>query len=101
LGCVHLKKDGKNLHLGLLTVSPEEQGKGIGKQLLKAAEEEAKKSDCEYIQMEVISVRKELIEWYFRNGYMKTGAARPFEKNSCFGIPKLPLEFIELEKLVE
>src|SRR6187431_2862367 len=43
-GCVYLKKKGDALYLGMLTVSPELQAKGIGKQLLTAAETHAKQT---------------------------------------------------------
>src|ERR1700759_310499 len=36
LGCVHLKQEGNKIYLGMLTVSPQLQGKGIGKILLAA-----------------------------------------------------------------
>lgn len=41
-GCVYLQKQGSQMYLGMLTVSPLHQGAGIGKQLLKAAESFAK-----------------------------------------------------------
>jgi ribosomal protein S18 acetylase RimI-like enzyme len=98
LGCVHLRKDGEQLYLGMLTVNPEIQGKGIGKQLLLAAEEEARKQKCGAIYMTVISVRKELIAWYIRHGYVDTGIRKPFRGQ---GIPKMPLEFVVLRKMIE
>jgi ribosomal protein S18 acetylase RimI-like enzyme len=83
----------------MLTVRPHLQGKGIGKQLLKAAEEEASKQKCTSIFMTVISVREELIEWYVRNGYQLTGERKPFAFNDPrFGQPKMKLEFVVLEK---
>jgi len=99
LACVELKKEGHQLYLGMLTVKPNLQGKGIGKQLLKAAEEEAVKQQCASVFMTVISVRKELIDWYVRNGYQLTGERKPFAFNDPrFGQPKMKLEFVVLEK---
>lgn len=99
LGCVELKKDSDKLYLGMLTVKPNLQGKGIGKQLLKAAEEEAIKQNCASVFMTVISMRKELIDWYVRNGYQLTGERKPFAFNDPrFGQPKMELEFVVLEK---
>jgi len=83
----------------MLTVRPYLQGKGIGKQMLKAAEEEAKKKGITSIFMTVISVRKELIDWYVRHGYVATGEKKPFAfSDPRFGQPKQQLEFIVLEK---
>lgn len=99
LACVELKNEHGKLYLGMLTVKPSLQGKGIGKILLKAAEEEARNQKCTSIFMTVISVRKELIEWYERHGYKATGEKKPFAFNDPrFGQPKQPLEFIVLEK---
>ena len=99
LACVELKKESDKLYLGMLTVKPMLQGKGIGKELLKAAEEEAKKQKCTSIFMTVISVRQELIDWYTRHGYQLTGERKPFAFNDPrFGQPKMKLEFIVLEK---
>jgi ribosomal protein S18 acetylase RimI-like enzyme len=95
VACVHLRKDEDQLYLGMLTVSPDLQAKGIGKQLLLTAEDEARKRDCEAIYMTVISVRKELIEWYQRHGYVDTGIREPFHGT---GDPKMPLEFVVLRK---
>jgi len=97
-GCVYLQKKGGKLYLGMLTVSPELQAKGIGKQLLAAAENRAKKVSCNCIQMTVISVRKELIAWYERHGYAATGETAPFPTDPKFGLPKQSLEFIVMEK---
>jgi ribosomal protein S18 acetylase RimI-like enzyme len=95
VGCVHLRKDDDELYLGMLTVSPDLQAKGIGKQLLLAAEDEARKRNCRAIYMTVISARKELIAWYQRHGYVDTGERKPFRGE---GIPKTHLEFVVLRK---
>jgi hypothetical protein len=51
--------------------------------------------------MTVISVRKELIAWYKRNGYTDTGAKEPFPISDVHvSISELPLEFIVLEKRI-
>jgi len=101
IGCVRIKKNGEKLYLGLLTVSPELQGKGLGKQLMQFAEAQAKNLRCAVVYMTVISVRDTLIEWYERHGYRQTGEKLPFHNDDPrFGIPKMPLEFIVLEKTV-
>src|SRR3954447_13154744 len=67
IGCVNLQQHGDKLYLGMFSVNPQLQGGGIGKQLLKAAEEYAKALHCTAIYMSVISVRTELIQWYERH----------------------------------
>ena len=97
-GCVFLRKDKERLYLGMLCVSPLSQAKGIGKELIRRAEEHAKEVDCSSVYMSVISIRYELINWYERRGYSKTGETTPFLVDERFGIPTQPLEFVILEK---
>lgn len=98
-GCVSLENKGNTLYLGMLTVSPDIQAQGIGKQLLQAAEEFAKAHGCRKITMTVLSTRHELIAFYERRGYQPTGETHPFPMNDPnFGLPKQALEFIGMEK---
>ncbi|MCU7548658.1 GNAT family N-acetyltransferase [Chitinophagaceae bacterium LB-8] len=98
LGCVYLHHYQDEMYLGMLTVSPESQASGIGKQLLEASEEYARQEDCKAITMTVISIRNELIAWYERRGFHLTGEKQPFPNDPRFGIPKQPLEFVVMKK---
>ncbi|MBD2752471.1 GNAT family N-acetyltransferase [Spirosoma validum] len=100
LGCVALETKGQDLYLGMLTVSPEAQTSGIGKKIVASAEQIAREQDYRAITMTVIAVRHELIAWYERRGYQATGEKRPFPDDPRFGLPKQPLEFIVMEKLM-
>ena len=98
-GCVYLKKQDKSLYLGMLTVRPDIQAQGIGKNLLNAAEDYAKELGLNSIIMTVISVRHELIDWYRRRGYQLTGERKAFPSSDPrFGLPKQDLEFVVLSK---
>ena len=99
-GSVYLEKKNNKMYLGMLTVSPMLQAKGIGKKLLFTAEEYAREQNCSAMQMTVISVRNELINWYERHGYYKTGETQPFPDDEKFGIQKQPLQFVVMEKEV-
>ena len=98
IGCVYLHKQENKMYLGMLTVSPELQDRGIGKELLKVAEAYALTKSCFYMVMTVITLRNELIKWYERRGYRDTGERKPFPGDPRFGIPKQPLEFLVMEK---
>lgn len=101
IGCVYLKKepDG-SCYLGMLTVDPARQAGGIGKLIMAHADALAREWNCRRMRMTVISVRRELIEYYERRGYAKTGASEPFPENDPkFGLPKVRgLTFVELAK---
>lgn len=98
-GCVYLEKQNEKIYLGMLSVSPDKQARGIGKKLLSASEEYTKKMNCKSIIMNVISVRHELISWYERHGYKNNGDRKPFPVETKFGVPTQLLEFVVLEKI--
>lgn len=100
LGNIYLEKQNKKLYLGLFSVSPEAQAQGIGKQLLKVADEYAREQNCSSIYMTVISARHELIAWYMRHGYVPTGESKPFAVDEKFGKPTQPFELIVLQKIL-
>ncbi|MGC4034328.1 MAG: GNAT family N-acetyltransferase [Chitinophagaceae bacterium] len=98
--CVNLQQKDNSVYLGMLSVSPLAQGAGIGKKLLKAAEEFAASQKCDRIYMTVITLRTELINWYKRHGYVDTGERKPFVEDAISGKHLQPLEFMVLEKLL-
>jgi GNAT superfamily N-acetyltransferase len=104
VGCVALERfsdaRGKGCYLGMLTVKPTLQGKGLGKVLLGRAEEFARAGDATRMALGVIQLRPELMAWYERNGYVRTGETKPFPYNDpAAGTPKRPdLHFVLFEK---
>ena len=98
LGCVNLQQQGGRLYLGMFAVDPATQGMGIGKALLAAADAHARTTGSRSIYMTVISVRKELIDWYLRHGYNDTGERKPFPEDGLTGKHLQTLEFAVLEK---
>ena len=99
-GCVYLEQQDKTLYLGMLTVKPDLQGKGLGAKLMEASEDRASKLGCQKIRMTVITDRDELIAYYKRKGFEDSGKRAPFPNDPKFGIPKKPLEFMVMEKII-
>ena len=99
-GCVYLEMRSPKLYVGMFSVSPVLQAKGIGRELLQAAEGYAKQINCAVLTMTVISTRLELISWYERRGFKATGETQPFHDGTKFGIPKAHIELIVMEKVV-
>jgi GNAT superfamily N-acetyltransferase len=100
-GCVHLEKEASgSCYLGMLTVDPARQAGGIGKQLMAHSEEIARRWGCARMRILVIAGRGELLRFYERRGYARTGATEPFpEDDPRSGIPKVKgLKFVELVK---
>ena len=99
---VCLEKDADAAHVGMFVVNPAMQGLGIGKQLLTYAESYARQHwAVRRFLMHVISVRHELIAFYERRGYRRTGSMRLFPVNPEMWQPKLgTLQLETLEKII-
>lgn len=90
-GCVQISdQGGGTAYLGLLSIAPERQAQGLGRVLIAAAEEEAKRAfGAAVMEMTVIRQREELVAYYERRGYARTGEERPFPLDDPrFGVPK-------------
>lgn len=88
LACCHLEKTGDACYFGMFSVSPTLQGGGIGKQLMQEAERMARDWQCTAMEMTVIDIRDELIAFYQRRGYVRTGIKKPFPYGDArFGLP--------------
>jgi ribosomal protein S18 acetylase RimI-like enzyme len=96
-----LERTGEDCYLGMMTVRPTAQGQGLGRQMLETAERWAVAHwSSKSMHMTVIAQRSELIAWYERRGYRRTGERKPFPYGDerC-GLPKRDdLEFEVLSK---
>ncbi|HET7300064.1 MAG TPA: GNAT family N-acetyltransferase [Oleiagrimonas sp.] len=90
LACAHIEKQDSAGYFGMFAVRPGQQGSGIGKRVLAEAERVAREEwQCLTMRLTVIDVRDELIAWYERRGYRRTGEHRPFPYgDERFGIPR-------------
>jgi len=100
VGCVYLQVQPPLLYLGMLSVRPTLQAQGVGKLLLRAAEDHARQHGCRRLKITVISDRAELLAWYERHGYQRTGATEAFPTDPRFGVPRKALVLRVLEKFI-
>jgi ribosomal protein S18 acetylase RimI-like enzyme len=100
VGSVHVLRQGTECYLGMLMVDPEMQRAGVGSKLIEAAEKHARDMwGSKTMTMSVISIRNELVAYYERRGYHRTGKIRPFVADEVHGMPRIPgLQFETLEK---
>jgi GNAT superfamily N-acetyltransferase len=96
---VHLERQGEGAYLGMLAVNPIWQSLGLGKRLMAEAEDVAKRLwAAKKMLMQVITLRHDIIAFYERYGYVKTGRTLPFPTSEKYGIQKVPglmLEYLE------
>ncbi|MGW5676484.1 GNAT family N-acetyltransferase [Streptomyces sp. NPDC003860] len=79
VSCFHLERRGEWAYFGLFAVRPGLQGVGVGRRVIAAAEEMARAEwSAREVRMTVIAQRVELIAWYERCGYRRTGRLSPF-----------------------
>ena len=101
LACAHVACEDNAGYFGMFSVQPGLQGGGIGKALLAEAERVvAREWGLPAMRMTVIDVRDELIAFYERRGYRRTGIFKPFPYGDPrFGLPRRDdLRFEVLEK---
>lgn len=101
LACAHVAVEDGAGYFGMFSVRPNLQGAGIGKIVINEAERIAREDwKLPAMRMTVIDIRSELIAFYERRGYRRTGQIKPFPYGDArFGLPKRDdLRFEVLEK---
>lgn len=88
-------------YFGMFAVDPTRQAGGFGRQVLEYAESYCRDNlGIKRLEMTVIWTRHELVAWYARRGFRKTGETRPFpihELNNGWAL-RDDLHFEVLEK---
>jgi len=101
LACAHVCEEHGAGYFGMFSVQPTLQGGGVGKAVLAEAERIVREEwALPAMRMTVIDIREELIAFYERRGYARTGIKKPFPYGDArFGIPRRDdLRFEVLEK---
>lgn len=98
-GCALVQKDGDDAYFGMFSVDPALQAQGLGKKLLAACEKAARAEwKSRALGMVVINLREDLIAWYERRGYTRTGNREPFPFDAAPGALRRDFDLIELKK---
>jgi ribosomal protein S18 acetylase RimI-like enzyme len=80
IGCVYTEVRGERGYVGMLTVDPALQGRGLGTRIMRAAEEHLRSRGCVGVDIIVLSLRHELPPIYQRYGFVESGTA-PYDLN--------------------
>jgi predicted N-acetyltransferase YhbS len=73
LAAVYTERRGERGYFGMLAVDVAQQGTGLGRIMVEAAEEHCRKQGCKFMDITVLSLRPELPPFYRKLGYTKTG----------------------------
>jgi ribosomal protein S18 acetylase RimI-like enzyme len=92
MACCQLEQRPPAAYFGMFSVQPTGQGHGVGRQVLAEAERIARDEwGATSMIMTVLAQRDDLIAWYERRGYRRTGEQRPFPYgDKRYGIPRRP-----------
>ncbi|MFD6416067.1 GNAT family N-acetyltransferase [Streptomyces sp. NPDC060194] len=90
VACCQLEHRGTAAYFGMFAVRPTLQGAGLGKTVIAEAERTARAEwGATEMHMTVIVQREDLIAWYERRGYRRTGEMSPFPYgDERFGLPR-------------
>jgi predicted N-acetyltransferase YhbS len=94
VGSVYVEQRGERSYLGLLSVAPQCQRSGLGRQLVAAAEDYSRAAGCCAIDLRIVGARAELLPFYRHLGYVENGTA-PFPNDVR---TKVPSHFIRMTK---
>ncbi|MFF4422798.1 GNAT family N-acetyltransferase [Streptomyces sp. NPDC001549] len=89
VACCQLEHRDDHVYFGMFAVRPGLQGAGLGKEILAEAERRARETwGAKEMRMTVVHVREDLIAYYVRRGYRRTGELSPFPYgDERFGVP--------------
>jgi len=90
----HVHVDGDCGHLGLVSVHPDQQGKGLGRRIIDAAETAAMKNGADRMHLQVVNLRTELPDFYRRLGYVERGTSTFDDTKATLK----PVHFIDMAK---
>jgi len=73
VGSVYVEISGERGYLGMLAVDPKQQGSGVGRRLVQAAEDYCRERGCSYMSLNILSLRTPVLSFYRKLGYSETG----------------------------
>lgn len=94
-----IRKGEDGAYFGMFAVDPKLQQAGIGKMHIARCEADARRLwNARFLRLKVISLRDELIAWYERRGFVRTGEHEPFPFDEVPGALRTDFELVVLQK---
>lgn len=94
--CVYTRTNRDRGYFGMLSIDPRSQGRGLGRSMIAAVESRFRAQGCRAVDIHVVNLRKELLPFYERLGYVASGTL-PFPED---GSATQPCHFIVMTKPV-
>ena len=91
---LYFERRADRAYVGMLSVDPDRQGQGIGRQMMAFAEEHARALGCRAVDIRVVHLREELPPFYRSLGYVETSRSEPVDDPGA----SKPYHFILMEK---
>ena len=78
MACVRVEpEDSGTWYFGMLAIDPATQASGLGRRMLAAIDAHVRDRGGRRLRITVINVREQLIAWYERRGFVRTGEVEP------------------------
>jgi len=94
-----IRKYQDGAYFGMFAVDPRMQLGGVGKMHISRCEADARRLwNARFLRLRVISLRDELISWYERRGFVRTGEHEPFPFHEAPGALRTDFDLVVLQK---
>lgn len=102
VGCIGLTFNEDTVEIATFAIDPKVQNSGYGREMLGFAENYVPNHhpDASQFIMYVLDVRVELISYYERRGYYRTGCIEAYPIEAEVGQPLVPIQLIEMKKAI-
>lgn len=94
LGSVYAMTNGPRGYLGMLTVAPAAQGRGLSRRLVAAVEDFCRRAGCSFLDLTVVNLRTELFAFYAGLGFAACDTV-PFPQPDR---TRMPLHLVRMTK---
>jgi ribosomal protein S18 acetylase RimI-like enzyme len=96
VACVFVKVTGDRGYIGTLSVDPTHQRSGLGRRMMREAEEYCRAAGCKAVDIRIVNLRKELPAIYHKLGFIETGTqSAEVIKNAT-----RPIHFLTMSKFL-
>jgi GNAT superfamily N-acetyltransferase len=96
IACVFVRINDERAYAGTLSVEPSQQKSGIGRRMMREAEDYARACGCDVLDIRIVNVRPELSEIYTKLGFVPTG----IESAEVIKTATQPVHFITMSKVL-